>query len=158
MMLRYVTDPFDVVMVLDMSLCFLITPISANCFLIYFKMLGFPPEVERGKGGIPPCLPPPLDEKLACPHPHVPHCFDPRMPILLFSCSFWSSRPYCPSSKSNPFGKPWDVQSDKGSLKIMSHSKGSRWLHFRTFHFSFPLLVCKCKWGRQEGGRNYNCL
>ena len=108
MMLRYVTDPFDVVMVLDMSLCFLITPISANCFLIYFKMLGFPPEVERGKGGTPPRPPPPppLDEKLACPHPHVPHCFDPRMPILLFSCSFWSSCPYCPSSKSNPFGKP----------------------------------------------------
>ena len=88
---------------------------------------------------------------MACTHPHVPNCFDPRMPILSFSCSFWSSCPYCPSSKSTPFGKPWDVQSDKGSLKIMSHSKGSGWWHFRTFHFSFPLLVCKYKWGRQEG-------
>ena len=26
-----------------------------------------------------------LLEKLACP----PHCFDPKMPILSFSCSFW---------------------------------------------------------------------
>ena len=25
-----------------------------------------------------------------------PHCFDPKMPILSFSCSFWSFCPNCP--------------------------------------------------------------
>ena len=49
--------------------------------------------------------PPPLLEKLACP-PHAPHCFDPKIPILSFSCSFWPFCPNCPLNQSTPFGKP----------------------------------------------------
>lgn len=32
---------------------------------------------------------------------HVPHCFDPKMPILQFSCNFW---PFCPTS--SPTSRP----------------------------------------------------
>ena len=47
----------------------------------------------------------------ASPHypkfPRVPpHCFDPKIPILYFSCSFWPFCPNCPLHQSTPLGKP----------------------------------------------------
>ena len=46
----------------------------------------------RGNVGYPPC--PPL------------HCFDPKMPILSFPCSFWSFCPNCPPRPVDPI---WDT-------------------------------------------------
>ena len=50
---------------------------------------------------------PPLPKKLACPF-MSPHCFDPKMLILSFSCSFWPFCPNCPPpSTSRPqLGNP----------------------------------------------------
>ena len=36
-----------------------------------------------------------------------PHCFDPKMPILSFSCSFW---PFCPNPPSTLVDPIWETQ------------------------------------------------
>ena len=51
-----------------------------------------------GTGGIP---------GLTTPPPHVPPlCFDPKMPILSFSCSFWPYCPNCPPTSRPQLGNP----------------------------------------------------
>ena len=73
---------------------------------------GFP--LVGGTGGGDP--PPPLPEKSARP-PHVPpHCFDPKMLILSFSCSFW---PFCPNCPSPPLVDPnWETLHSNAHFKL----------------------------------------
>ena len=47
-------------------------------------------------GGIPP---PPTNRNVGLSTPCPPYCFDPKMLILSFSCSF---RPFCPNCPSPP--------------------------------------------------------
>ena len=56
-----------------------------------------------GTGGDPPHYP----KNWLVPPPCPPHCFDPKMPILSFSCSFWPFCPNCLCPTSRPqLGNP----------------------------------------------------
>ena len=62
----------------------------------------------EGGGDLPP---PPLPQKLACPPP--PNCFDPKMPILSFSSSFWQFCPNCPLPPIDPIWETLPMRSYK---------------------------------------------
>ena len=67
----------------------------------------FPKNGEKKKKKKNKLPTPPLSEKLACPPPPPHHCFDPKMPILSFSCSFWPFCPNCPPPTGRPqLGNP----------------------------------------------------
>ena len=66
--------------------------------------------ISRGGGdwGDPPHPRPPHYPKNWLVPPMSPHCFDPKMPILSFSCSFW---PFCPNCPPPPVDPIWETLS-----------------------------------------------
>ena len=84
---------------LQKRICKTVGPsLAASLELLAYRCRVSPSGGGGGTGGIPPTTP-----KMGL----STHCFDPQMPILSFSCSFW---PFCrncpPPHQSTPFGKP----------------------------------------------------
>ena len=63
----------------------------------------------------------PLHKKLACPFPMSSHCFDPKMLILSFSCSFWPFCPNCPT----PVEPIWETLRNINRLFVLSFKNGN---------------------------------
>ena len=88
--------------------------LTHSCSELCFSMPGFP--VVGGLEWDPP--PHYLKNWLAPPPLHAPpHCFDPKMPILLFSCSFW---PFCPNSPP-PVDPIWETLHASVVNDIVTH-------------------------------------
>ena len=78
-----------------------------------FKMGILPPgfPLVEGNWGIP------LPEKFACPPMSPLHYFDPEIPILYFSCSFWPISPNCPP----PVDLIWEILVTKVDLILLQY-------------------------------------